>query len=107
MISRSSLVVALVLVACTWPPKPEPMPDPNPAPNDLCSAVCVHEHALGCSAAKGSPGPDDVYGTIDDVPCATACHDQLAADATLEALLVCITRSENCADVDRCSASTP
>lgn len=66
---RTSVLVAVLLLACTEPPlKPPPVPPP-PTEGDACARACQRLEQLGCPEAEPEAGLDGKKGTADDVPC--------------------------------------
>ena len=93
------MVGVLWLVGCF--PLPEPKEPPSPVPGAGCDQMCERLAELECDGAEGSPGPDDVQGTPDDVPCAQACRDIVeTVGATLHE--ECVSGAASCDDVDLC-----
>jgi len=83
-------------------PEPDP-PSVTPANGGSgdCRAACDNLARLGCDGAEGSPGPDDVYGTADDVPCTAVCED-ITTDDTVTLYQRCTAAALSCEAVDRC-----
>lgn len=96
----ATVVLYASLYAACQIPKPKHI-----EPDDPCGASCARAAVLQCVEHTGAAGPDDVYGTADDVPCETACADLLAADPTVEPLLQCTANAHTCAAVDACAES--
>ena len=65
-----------------------------------CRGACSNIAELGCDGAEGSPGPDEVYGTEDDVPCAEVCEETEGAGVSMET--GCVSAADDCDAVDAC-----
>lgn len=83
-----------------YPPGP-------PVPQDAgtageCAAACDNLARMQCPGWQGSPGPDEAYGTVDDVACATACVDIVTSDPTMTLHQRCTAAATSCEGVDAC-----
>lgn len=121
------LFCCLLMSCCCWgpppvtpPPTPTPAPVPAPVPVPVpvpvvvvvdagpdeshrsdCARACANMLALHCQGWEGSPGPDEVMGTVDDVPCTQTCTDYEVAAASLGSTAVslhpkCIAAASSC-----------
>jgi hypothetical protein len=45
----------------------------------LCEPACEVLERYKVEGWDGSPGPDEVFGTADDVPCAQVCRETIRA----------------------------
>lgn len=72
--------------------------DPN------CVTLCALLHKLHCPAAKGSPGKDEVWGTVDDISCTLACTQVANAIKNTNDSLPfgCLMNATSCATIDAC-----
>lgn len=86
------LLCSLVLSCSSEPTFPE-------APAN-CEAACDRMAQLGCRGAAGSPGPDQAYGTADDVACPVVCVE-LERISPLN--LPCIANAVSCGEVNACA----
>lgn len=82
------------------PPGP-PVPDEAGDASD-CEAACATLARLQCPGWRGSPGPDEIVGTADDVPCARACRAIVSSDRTVTLQQRCTATATTCEAVDRC-----
>ena len=65
-----------------------------------CDAACHNLWALGCDAGAGSPGADDAWGTVDDLPCTEVCVGVVENGGQLQ--LECTIDAQSCLEVDGC-----
>lgn len=94
----------LVLDGCgaVWGPVgPSPVEPVDQDPNG-CAAACGRLRALGCPAADGSPGRDEVFGTEDDEPCEAVCRGVVGAYNGSTLHQKCTSEAEDCEAVERC-----
>jgi len=75
-----------------------------PAPVADCVSVCKYAAKLGCDIAKGSPGVDEIYNTVDDINCVTSCVITTSALKELNSSypVNCILNAKTCAVMDYC-----
>jgi hypothetical protein len=57
---------------------------------------------MKCPGWEGSPGPDEVFGTEDDIPCVEVCIGIVEADPTTTLFPLCTAKAESCDEVDEC-----
>lgn len=74
----------------------------NTDPMTPCEAACENLRLIGCPGAEGSPGPDEMFGTQDDVPCADVCQE-VENLGRFSLNPECISTAETCEQVDACS----
>jgi hypothetical protein len=68
---------------------------------DDCSAACDNLSELGCEGAEGSPGPDEEFGTADDVACAEVCRSVMEeGEVTMHPS--CVAAATSCDEADAC-----
>lgn len=77
----------------------------NGGPED-CAPACATMERLQCPGFRGSPGPDEEFGTSDDVACARACVELVNADPTFTLAQRCIAQATSCEAADRCLADS-
>lgn len=65
-----------------------------------CAAACARMKQLNHKGALGSPGPDQVYGTDDDVPCPVACVEM---ERISPFNLPCISNAVSKSAIDACA----
>lgn len=82
------------------------VPQPAPVPGAGCIDACAALERLGCAGATGSPGPDDVPGTHDDVACIDACA-LLEAEGIIVLHTECVAGAHTCEQADACSRVGP
>ncbi len=82
------------------PPGPPVPPDAGTV--DDCDDACDNLAWLSCPGWEGSPGPDEVFGTIDDVSCAEVCRVIVGGDSTATLHQVCTAAAATCEAVDQC-----
>lgn len=96
---KYAILIAIVCLSCAGPrpiEKREHIEDLNG-----CAAACDNLGKMQCDGWEGSPGPDEVYGTPDDVGCAQACRDIVGA-TSITLNTVCISRSRSCTQAALC-----
>jgi hypothetical protein len=91
-----SFLAVMMFNGCT----PEPDWDDSGTPDD-CEAACERIEELGCEGAEGSPGPDEEYGTEDDVPCVEVCRNVMV-EGGVSLHPACVAAADNCNAVDAC-----
>lgn len=88
------------------PPATRPVEPPAPpAPLRPCEAACTNTARLGCPYWGGTPGPDGVFGNVDDVSCERVCEDFEAVSKELPGVSLhpeCVGRARDCDEVDHC-----
>lgn len=84
------------------PPTPGPVEPADGGTADDCAAACANLARLYCPGWRGSPGPDEIIGTPDDVPCEQACRDIVTADPTVTLFQRCTAQAKSCAEVEAC-----
>jgi hypothetical protein len=98
-----AFAVVLMAVKCEKQiPLPIPTPvNPDDGTADDCPAACENLVRLGCDGAGGSPGLDEAFGTMDDVPCAEVCaYIMNTPPATVRPK--CVSKASSCKEVDAC-----
>lgn len=97
------VVFALALLtpfSCVSDAKP-PQPPPAPDVADGCELACHNLERLDCPN-RNSRGPDDIGGTLDDVPCARACRDvESAGIARMNTS--CVASAKTCSAASDCN----
>lgn len=100
----------LLLAAMTCTPAGQPVTqDPTavesvggaPETSSSCSSACGHLSAMGCEAAKPTPGPDGVVGTSDDGTCTAVCLNVQRSGKVLYPF-ACVKKASSCEAVDNC-----
>jgi len=84
----------------TAPPAPTPAPDAASA--DVCQTFCTREAVLNCPGKTGSPGPNEVLGDSDDVPCVAVCRNVVASGLYRARNVTCFNQAGTCARLDSC-----
>lgn len=67
-----------------------------------CDAACENMERLGCEEGKGSPGPDEQYGTEDDVSCLEVCRNVMGGDDGIPIRPICVSKVDACENVGDC-----
>ena len=68
---------------------------------DDCESACDNLSKLGCEGAEGSPGPDEEFGTEDDVACAEVCRSVMEeGEVTMHPS--CVAAATSCDEADAC-----
>ena len=99
--AAAALTLSLV-VGCTLKPMPAPVPPPTPQEQDACDAFCELRASLQCDTHGGaSPGPDEVLGTADDVPCEQVCRDMMEGDVYVSDR-PCLDTAQTCEATEVC-----
>ena len=90
--------------ACMTPKGPdEPAPSCATTIAECCAAACRNLERLHCPGWQGSPGPDDVADTDDDVPCDRACEYAAGQqDIGVDLKLDCVAAAQSCVEVEAC-----
>jgi hypothetical protein len=87
---------------CTWgvlPPRPDyEQQEPGTACAGLCSVLVEHE----CPGWRGNPGPDERFGTADDVGCEDQCLRSVGLASWMLDKASCGAAARNCAEIDSC-----
>jgi hypothetical protein len=89
-------LLAVAMFGC----ESEPDWDDSGTPDD-CEAACERIEELGCDGAEGSPGPDEEYGTKDDVPCVEVCRNVMI-EGGVSMHPACVSDAESCEAADAC-----
>lgn len=76
-------------------------PDDPDAPED-CDAACGNMVRLGCEEGDGSPGPDEQFGTEDDVSCVAVCRNAMSGSKGIPVRPICVSKVDACDDVEDC-----
>lgn len=97
----SALVALIVGCSCQRPPKPSPTPPSPMDPSEACFTFCEVTARFKCPQAEHGPGPDEVSGTLDDVPCIDVCKELLAV-GNFKGDSACIKASESCERAEWC-----
>jgi hypothetical protein len=71
--------------------------------SEYCPVACAKLEQFRCpDTSRGiAPGPDELYGTPDDVPCEQVCIDLEKAGADL--FTKCISEANNCNEITACA----
>ena len=91
------LLLISILQGCgPVPDLPDPFEDRSEV--EYCGAACGNLQWLGCDGWKGSPGPDERFGTDDDVSCEDVCR-------TVPEVLSpkCVSLATDCKGANDCS----
>lgn len=95
------LACILLLAACVTGPVVEPAPVAPPQARESCEAFCELRVALQCEDTGDSPGPDEIDGTADDVPCAEVCRD-VVTQGEFAPDRACLETADSCAKAEAC-----
>lgn len=102
LLARGCHLWALMVLGCSSVPTPPPTPPPTPQEVEACDAFCEVRVSLGCDSHGGdAPGPDEVLGTADDVPCAQACKHHLSGDVYVSDRQ-CLDTATTCEQTEVC-----
>jgi hypothetical protein len=112
MLRVTALWLLWAALSCVIPPIPQDPSDEPVTPTgphcssvipECCAAACANLERLSCPGREGSPGPDDVFGTPDDVSCTRTCAGVSAeADLGVDLNLDCVAVAETCAAAEAC-----
>ena len=91
--------LALLLASCIHIDPPPPV-DPPDAP-DACAAFCELQVKLECDDTADSPGPDEIDGTADDVPCVEVCKD-IVSEGGYSPDRACLDAAKTCTAAEEC-----
>ena len=100
----SLLFLVSVLFNCTVTPIPPndqtdyPQYDVVEACNRLCANLELHD----CPAKIGAPGPDEEFGTIDDVACRPQCEKSVSALPWMLGKARCGAVANDCEAIEAC-----
>lgn len=102
--SRIAILALVTLWGCIpMQPKPDPdTPDPHIYVRQDCMRACQVLTRYQCAGNQGSPGPDELWGTADDVGCAQACVEIVTSDPTVTLNEMCVAEAQSCEAVERC-----
>ena len=93
------LIVVVAVGSCVKPvPTPEEV-EKKPRPVANCETACAQLISMGCPAAEGGPGQDDVMGTGDDQSCVEVCR---VLSFTVPMDVVCVSTAQSCEEADNC-----
>jgi hypothetical protein len=67
-----------------------------------CDGLCGTLGRYGCPGAQGNPGPDERYGTDDDVSCPEQCRRSVTEAPWMLDYASCGAAAASCAEIDRC-----
>lgn len=96
---RNAIALLILLMGCHLFPEPN-----QPTVEGDCTSACATLARLDCPGHEGSPGPDETFGTPDDVSCAQACTDIVRADPVVSLAQTCVTGARSCDAADACLA---
>lgn len=99
-----SVIVAfafgLYLAGCG--PMPGPPIEPEGGTKEDCPSACANLQDLRCPGWRGSPGPDGVFDTEDDVSCIDVCIYMMTVDETMTLFPICTAQAADCDEVEEC-----
>ena len=101
----AAIIMFLLLCAFSYTVygcKPLPPDDPTDVDAGIvytCETACARVITLRCDGWNGSAGPDNIYGSEDDLSCLDVCSE-LIKDFDLH--LPCISESLTCLEVNTC-----
>lgn len=70
-----------------------------------CRLACKNLHKLGCAGRQGSPGYDEVWGTLDDISCEVVCADLEKVAMEIPGLSLnpaCLKDARDCRQASEC-----
>lgn len=67
-----------------------------------CNQACTNMTKLECDGWKGSPGSDEIFGTIDDISCTEICIVISSPDSIINLCPKCVSLAISCEEVDAC-----
>ncbi len=94
------IILVPFLLRCA-PIEPGPPHDPEAGSVDDCPAACDNLAVMQCPGWEGSPGPDEVYGTEDDVPCLEVCED-FVEFSNMTLYPACTAKATSCEEALEC-----
>lgn len=77
-----------------------PVP-PDAGTIEDCQDACDNLQRLQCPGWQGSPGPDEIFGTADDMSCVAVCED-IVADPAMTLFQLCTAAANSCDEVEAC-----
>jgi hypothetical protein len=95
-------LLCLLIFGCVPVPVPGPPVDPEGGTEDDCPAACANLQDLKCPGWRGSPGPDGVFDTEDDISCVDVCVYTMTVDETMTLFPLCTAQAETCEEVEEC-----
>lgn len=93
-----AFLFALVLCSCS-PYKPLPV---HPQAEDTCEAFCEALEMMLCDGASGSPGADEVLGTLDDPGCPRTCVEMSRTYSDYPMDRACLNGVTSCGVAENC-----
>lgn len=91
----------VTLSACMFGPTKPPAPVEPPQAREACEAFCELRVTLECDDTGDSPGPDEIDGTADDVPCARVCRD-FVTEGSYAPVRSCLETARTCGATEEC-----
>lgn len=100
MVRKAVIAGATFLfLACSTICRPDyPEMEPEAACGGLCSVLAEN----GCGGWLGNPGPDETFGTADDVPCEVQCLESVRLAPWMLDKASCGAASSSCEQVQSC-----
>jgi hypothetical protein len=105
IISMWAIFFWMVCSRCTIQPTPEPV-DPSDYPmldaSEACARLCENLEKHDCQGKMGSPGPDERFGTGDDVSCHETCVMSVSSVPWMLDKARCGAVADRCEEIDNC-----
>ena len=89
------------LLGCAHLPVEPAEPVEPPQAREACEAFCEVRVSLECEDTGDSPGPDEVDGTADDVPCVDVCRD-IVTQGQYDPIRECLDHAATCEAAETC-----
>lgn len=83
-------------------PPVEPPDAASPSSPNACKTFCTRAAVLNCPGKTGSPGPNEILGDSDDVPCQVVCRNVVASGVYKTSGITCFNQAATCARLDTC-----
>lgn len=99
------ILFVIILISCQIPDPVYPGPDPVPNNSDipkLCELACKNMEKMNCEGWQGSPGNDNIFGTVDDVSCSDVCIDIMNQEPSITLHPKCVAEANSCERADEC-----
>ena len=94
-------VVAPVVAPVEPPVEPPDAASPSSS-SDACKTFCTRAAVLKCPGRTGSPGPNEILGDSDDVPCQVVCRNVVASGVYKTSGVTCFNQAATCTRLDYC-----
>lgn len=96
-----ALCVTFFIMGCGAIFPVDPVTELDSGTPDDCPAACENLKRLQCEGWQGSPGPDEQFGTEDDLSCERVCLGVMS-EPTATLFPICTAKAADCEAVELC-----